>query len=421
MKPLALIRYALSVATAVLLTACGGSQPPIGAPGAMPQGRAISTHAERGGSRALFSVQQAQPTAMKKNVQTETVLHTFSWADGAVPTSSLTNVGGTFYGTTNQGGAYGFGTVFKITRSGSETVVHSFGTGTDGQSPYGGLTNVGGTLYGTTTEGGVNDTGTVFEITTSGTESVIHSFGKVTETDGLYPWASLTDVHGTLYGTTSQGGASGLGTGTVFKITTSGGETVLHSFGALSGADGSAPIAGLTNVNGKLYGTTTAGGTSGNGVVFEITKSGNETVLYNFAGAPDGTAPEASLTNVGGTLYGTTVEGGIGNWGTVFKMTLSGQETMVYSFKSGADGSYPKAALTNVHGTLFGVTDSGGASGYGTIFAILNLHTEVVLFAFVGGDGAEPDAALININRRLYGTTRSGGGAGYGTVFLLSP
>lgn len=253
----------------------------------------------------------------------ETVLHSFAGgSDGAHPYAGLTNVGGTLFGTTNRGGTSGDGTVFKITTSGVESVLHNFASGTDGSEPYAGLINVRGALYGTTQFGGTSgNVGTVFKITTSGTEHVLHDFGA--DSDGSEPYGGLINVNGTLYGTTYSGGVSG--DGTVFKITKSGKETVLYSFAG--GLDGAQPYAGLTSMNGMLYGTTYQGGVSGQigyGTVFKITTSGVESVLYRFQvnGDPsDGAYPAAGLSDVGGTLYGTTTEYGQASCGTVFSLT----------------------------------------------------------------------------------------------------
>jgi uncharacterized repeat protein (TIGR03803 family) len=230
-----------------------------------------------------------------------------------------------------QAGADGVGTVFSITTSGKERVLYGFAGGSvDGANPYGGLINVNGTLYGTTTQGGngacFDGCGTVFEIKPSGAETVLYNFAGGPG-DGESPETDLINVKGTLYGTTAAGGAncsSSGGCGTVFKISTSGTEKVLHSFG---GSDGNEPIAGLINVKGTLYGTTayggrgTACGSSACGTVFKITTSGKETVLYSFAGEPDGAVPEAALTKLNDTLYGTTIGGGANNHGTVFSLT----------------------------------------------------------------------------------------------------
>jgi uncharacterized repeat protein (TIGR03803 family) len=146
-------------------------------------------------------------------------------------------------------------------------VLHSF-DGYDGANPEAGLIDVKGALYGTTYSMGAGYEGTVFKITTSGAETVLHSFGSASG-DGAYPEAGLLNVKDTLYGTTVYGGAyshgGSSGSGTVFAIATSGIEKVLYSFGG-SGDDGSEPNAGLINVKGTLYGTTSAGGAKGRGM-----------------------------------------------------------------------------------------------------------------------------------------------------------
>jgi uncharacterized repeat protein (TIGR03803 family) len=350
--------------------------------------------------------------------------------DGFYPEARLINVNGTLYGTTVNGGAnHSSGTVFAITTSGGETVLHSFGGSGDGGEPYAGLINVGGTLYGTTYYGGANTYGTVFSITTSGTETVLHSFAGGSG-DGEGPEAGLVNVEGTLYGATYDGGAHG--EGTVFALTTSGEERVVYSFAGGSG-DGQWPVAGLIGVNGTLYGTTPDGGencegsfTFGCGTVFAVTTSGQETVLHSFGGAGDGDEPSAGLINVKGTLYGTTILGGANcgsgdGCGTVFAITPSGKERVVYSFKGGTDGKYPEASLINIKGTLYGTTYEGGSKNGGTVFAFTH-GKESVLHSFKGGkDGVAPLAALVGVNGTLYGTTYDGGAYNSGTVFSLSP
>ncbi|HKU80583.1 MAG TPA: choice-of-anchor tandem repeat GloVer-containing protein, partial [Candidatus Tumulicola sp.] len=198
-------------------------------------------------------------------------------SDGSGPRATLVNVNGTFFGTTYGGGANcsssgGCGTVFAISPSGAESVVHSFGAGSDGVHPAAGLVDVNGTLYGTTVYGGANGDGTVFAIPRFGPLTVLYSFAG--GSDGASPRAGLLNVNGTLYGTTSAGGAScgtNFGCGTVFSITTSGTETVLHGFGGTSAADGANPYAGLVRLNGKLYGTTLFGGANNAGTVFSLT------------------------------------------------------------------------------------------------------------------------------------------------------
>jgi uncharacterized repeat protein (TIGR03803 family) len=287
-----------------------------------------------------------------------------------------------FYGTTDRGGAYfGRGTLYSVTPSGTESVLHSFNNYTgDGSFPVASVINVlragHATVYGTTENGGggcgsVGGCGTVFAVS-SGTESVLHQFNGYG--DGTHPYGALLSYHGKLYGTTSTGGAYNLGT--VFAISlSSGGESVLHSFGDGSGDGASPQYVRLVELNGILFGTTEYGGANGLGTVFSITPSGAESVLYSFSGYPgDGSHPYAGLINVNGTLYGTTYNGGVGNAnsGTVFSLTPSGSETILYAFSNDAtSGGAPTDSLIFVHGTLYGTTSQGGASGYGTVFSLI--------------------------------------------------
>jgi uncharacterized repeat protein (TIGR03803 family) len=365
---------------------------------------------------------------------TKTVLHSFSGgSDGANPSGDLVVVNGTLYGTTRYGGGgacfYAFegcGTVFSITTSGSENVLYKFGSSGDGYDPQAGLTNVNGMLYGTTFYGGIYGSscyggcGTVFTITTSGTESVLYSF-KGGKSDGWRPDAPLTsDSTGTtLFGTTNAGGASTYG-GTAFSITTSGTETVLHSFGG--SGDGAYPTAGLTSVSGTYYGVTSGGGASNDGTVFSITASGTEAVLHSFSNS-DGGGPNAGMTNVGGTLYGTTAGGGEDGDGTVFSITTAGVETVLHSFAGyPSDGRYPAGDLISVNGTLYGTTVYGGTAytNGGTVFS-LTPPPESVLYSFSGSpDGQNPYAGIVLApNGTLFGTTPAGGAYNLGTIYSI--
>jgi uncharacterized repeat protein (TIGR03803 family) len=250
----------------------------------------------------------------------EKVLHRFNGSNGELPQAGLVYLNGMFYGTTAVGGASGYGTVFSITLTGTYHLLYSFAGGSDGQDPDAALINVNGKLYGTTSGGGKYGNGTVFSVTTSGSEKVLHSFAFH---EGRFPEAGLTNLNGKLYGTTIAGGHSG---GVVFSITTTGTEKVLHQFAG--GSDGAQPMAELVNVDGTLYGTTELGGgagcgSSGCGTVFSITPSGVETVLHSFAGesAGDGAYPQAKLVDLNGTIYGTTAGGGTYGYGTVFSLT----------------------------------------------------------------------------------------------------
>jgi uncharacterized repeat protein (TIGR03803 family) len=173
-----------------------------------------------------------------------------------------------------------------------------------------------GVLYGTTWAGGSSNQGTVFRLDMAGNLTVLHSFAG---SDGAFPFGGVVvDKHGNLYGTTSQGGSSGAGT--VFELDTAGNETLLHNFGGST--DGSYPIGTLAmDRKGNLYGTTVGGGSASQGTVFKVDTSGNETVLHQFTGVPDGTGPFGGLIiDKRGTLYGTTEHGGDHDFGTVFEL-----------------------------------------------------------------------------------------------------
>ena len=356
------------------------------------------------------------------------VLYSFKGGatDGANPLEGLTAVNGTLYGTTTYGGQKNFGTIFNISTSGTEQVLHSFEETPDGWYPITTLLALNGALYGTTSAGGQN-VGTVFTISASGTESVLYSFGGGGP-DGASPWAGLIAAHGKLYGTTLSGGS---GFGTVFALSTSGTESVLYKFE--NTPDGSHPDAPLINVKGTLYGTTAQGGggscgPSGCGTIFEMSKSGAERLLYTFKGSPDGANPGlGGLIFVHGALYGTTESGGANNAGSVFKITPSGEESIVYSFKGAPDGAQPDAGLLDVRGVLYGTTTEGGSgcapsNGCGTIFRVSRSGKERVLYRFQGEpDGSYPETQLTKVNGMFYGTTSSGGASGKGTVFRISP
>jgi uncharacterized repeat protein (TIGR03803 family) len=423
------VSFALSsCAASILLAACGGS-PPIGAPGLLPQASALTA---------------------RTNSTNYKVVYSFSGSpDAWNPQAALIDVGGTLYGTTSYGGtndysSLGAGTVFSVTTSGSENVLHNFGGKGDGTWPFAGLTEVGGVLYGTTYLGGSDYCpyrfssayylcGTLFSVTPSGAEKVVYNFGALRgDRDGNHPVASVVEANGTLYGTTQNGGPHhrqvAQGCGTVFSATPSGTEKVLHSFSC--GKDGGLPGASLIELKGTLYGTTTQNGAYGGGTVFSITPSGKEKVLHSFGYGTDGSGPSAGLIAVNGSLYGTTSGGGAYNGGTVFSIMPSGKEAVVHSFGSGTDGADPLASLIDVKGTLYGTTQQGGAnftcnhssSGCGTVFSIIPSGTEKVLHSFgSGSDGIAPVAALINVHGTLYGTTMGGGAHERGTVFALKP
>lgn len=374
-----------------------------------------------GGTNSSLLLPAALPNA-GENANGYQLLYSFkSGEDAGYPYADLTSLNGTLYGTTyGGGGGYEWGTVFKVSTSGEEHVLYRFKAGSDGAHPYAGLIAVNGTLYGTTYQGGTSGSGTVFSVSTSGNEHVLYSFkgGK----DGQYPYGRLLDVNGTLYGTTYQGGVYP-GWGVVFKVSTTGEEHVIYSFKA--GNDGAHPWSGLIAVNGMLYGTTQQGGTSGSGTVFQVSTSGAEKVIYSFKGGSDGQYPYSRLLDLNGMLYGTTYQGGVSyGWGVIFKVSTSGKENVLYRFKANSDGAHPYfAGLIAQNGVLYGTTYQGGASGAGTVFSESPAGgDDHVLYSFKGGtDGQYPYDGLIALNGVLYGTTYEGGSSDAGTVFELSP
>jgi uncharacterized repeat protein (TIGR03803 family) len=351
--------------------------------------------------------------------------------DGEFPQVSLLDLNGTLYGTTVNNGANGNGTVFAVNAaSGAEKLVYSFQNDGDGNGPEAGLIKVGSKLYGTTYGGGNGD-GTVYWVNPKlRAEEVVYAFKG--SPDGANPSTSLIKVGSLFYGTTNFGGSAG-GYGTVYSVNpATGQETVLYSFANGNEGGASVPEGSLLNVKGTLYGTTIYGGATDSGTVFSVNPStGAEKIVYSFKGSSDGYAPVGGLVNVGGKLYGTTqAGGGGGGQGTVFWVDpKTGTKVLVYSFQGGADGAEPVAGLVDVGGTLYGTTESGGNAGYGTLFAIdPKAGTEKVLYSFKGGsDGASPRAGLINVKGTLYGTTVHGGdtncdaGYGCGTVYSYNP
>jgi uncharacterized repeat protein (TIGR03803 family) len=390
--------------------------------------------------------------ALSLSAQTFTTLHSFDNTDGAFILAGLIQAtDGNFYGTAYEGGANcspdGCGTIFKITPGGALTTLHSFcsqSNCTDGEYPEAGLIQANGNFYGTTYEGGANcapdGCGTIFKITSGGTLTTLYNFCSQSGcSDGYYPEAGLIQAsNGDFYGTTTFGGAGGVGT--VFKITPSGTLTTLHSFCSQSNCtDGYYPEAGLIQAtNGNFYGTTYAGGgANSRGTVFKITPSGTLTTLYSFcpqSGCPDGSDPQAGLAQAtNGNFYGTTFAGGTHDLGTVFKITLSGNLTTVHSFCSVgypdcADGDLPRfgALVQATNGDLYGTAPSGGAQiYYGIIFKITPGGSLTTLYSFCPQsgcpDGDDPRGTLVqDTNGNLYGTTFAGGANGFGTVFSLS-
>ena len=381
----------------------------------------------------------AAALAQAQTTYTESILRNFgvdSQLRGENPASPLIrDPAGNLYGTA-AGGSWASGVIFKVSPSGQETVLHSFAGGAAGSGPVGIVGDGQGNFYGATATGGagvIPGCGVVFKFDASGQETVLYTF--TSSPDGCNPSASvIRDSAGNLYGVTTDGGA--YDQGAVYKLDSSGHETILYSF--TGHADGGNPEAGLVlDQSGNLYGTTYNGGAVGHacsvpqgcGVVFQIDPSGDETVLYTFTGGPDGSNPAAPLIlDAAGDLYGTTENGGTLQDGVVFALDRARTETVLHDFK-GADGAHPQGGLLlDAAGNLYGTTNMGGNSQglcigvtCGTVFKLAPDGNETVLHSFVKTDGSFPLAGVTaDPAGNLYGTTQTGGQTGRGVVFELN-
>ena len=373
-------------------------------------------------------------TAITSPAQTFTTLVNFSGPNGAEPFfgSLVQGADGNFYGTTRGGGTNSRGTVFKMTPSGALTSLYSFCSKSncaDGADPDAGLVQGSdGNFYGTTTAGGANTDGTVFKITPSGSFTLLHSFMG---SDGFGPTGTLLQASdGNFYGTTPDEGPHGFGT--VFKITPDGTLTTLYGFDGEN--NGGTPFAGLVQgSDGNFYGTASAGGSNViYGTVFRITPTGGLTTLHSFDGS-DGTGPYGTLLQAtDGNFYGSTSSGGTSQnctfgCGTIFKITPGGSFTSLHSFDF-TDGGYVLAGLIQASdGNFYGTAGTGGSTqncgdGCGTIFQLTPSGTLTTLHSFAGfsTDGSLPVAGLLQAsNGTFYGTAEAGGSTGDGTVFSL--
>jgi uncharacterized repeat protein (TIGR03803 family) len=364
------------------------------------------------------------------NLITDTVLWNFSSSgpDGQQPQCALVEgFDGSLYGTASDSFSFSSGTVYKLNKDGTGfTILHTF-SGGDGRNPYAGLLLASdGVLYGTTFSGGPGFNGTVFKLNQGGTLfTPVHAFNGA---DGYGPQGGVLEgSDGALYGCTYGGAA--FGSGNLFVVQKNGtGFSVLHQFGS-SAFDGLNGIVRLTEgSDGVLYGVTPNGGSNSVGTVFRIDKSGSSyQVLYHFGQtATDGKNPLGALIEGSNhALYGTTSSGGTDGNGTVFMINTNGTGyATLYNFSSsGGDGQSPVAGLViGADGGLYGTTRYGGAGSRGTVFRLNQDSTSYqVLYSFMaGGDASNPYASLLQASDgAFYGTTLYGGTNSTGTVFKL--
>jgi len=332
-----------------------------------------------GGSGTIFG--------MQTNGSGFVLLHKFGGPDGSRPISGLVWAGKMLYGTTSYGGANGYGTIFGLATNGTSfATLHDFAGGSDGKYPSAGLVLSGQNLYGTTGFGGGSDNGTIFKITTDGSGyAVIYRFtpahsngnGSNTNADGLYPRGDLVQAWGTLYGTAWGGGVGG--GGTIFAVGTNGDAfTVLHSFMSFPDSD-ALPESGTVLSDGTLYGTTSIGGAHLGGTVFSIAQDGSQyQILHSFDRFHEGGHPSAPVTFSDGRLFGTAYISGTNGSGMVYAIETNGSnfevlqvfDNLAPSPATNIDGGLPVAGLLIADGTAYGTTTTGGTESFGTLFAL---------------------------------------------------
>lgn len=353
------------------------------------------------------------------HAQTYQVIYNLNPAvDGSNPYGLTRDAAGNIIGVTGaQSPAHG--SVFKLNLATRVlTTLHTF-TGTpDGDNPVDPVVlDSAGDIYGTTRGGGANGLGAIFKIDSTGVETILHSFNG---TDGQIPNGLIRDTVGNMYGTTVSGGIGG--SGVVFRVNKSGVEQTLYKF---TGPDGAQPYAGVTrDPAGNLYGTTDTGGDFSKGTIFKLAADGTETVLHSFAGGANGNRPFAGVVlDSAGNLYGSTFAGGTGRLGTVFKLDTSGVFTVLINF-SGANGEEPGELVMDAAGNIYGTTFKGGGPfDSGVVFKLDPSGTETVLHSFAGTpDGSYPAARLLlSRDGTVTGSTTQGGSYGGGTLFRIKP
>ena len=340
---------------------------------------------------------------------------------GSSPVGSLVHVGTKFYGVTRRGGASDLGTVFSQTDAGVfKTEVEFTGSagGSLGAQPLAGLlAHTDGNLYGTCSAGGTQGFGTVFKMSPSGSLSVLHHFF---DTDGSTPSAAVVQgTDGALYGTTANGGAAGWGV--VYKCTTSGTFTVLAEFTGTSGVrPGASSLAALTlGGDGNFYGATSAGGPGNDGGVFQITPAGAYTRMAECSGIL-GWAPSGAPASDGlGNWFLPMAAGGAGGGGTLLERDAFGGLSVAGVF-GGTFGDQPAGGVLMDAGAMYGVTAAGGNTGRGTSFRLAG-GTLTVLNQHTNAQGAAADGPLVKgVDGNFYGVAREGGASSRGSIFKIT-
>jgi uncharacterized repeat protein (TIGR03803 family) len=352
------------------------------------------------------------------------------YQNGAAPSGGvILATDGNFYGTTQEGGQFGAGVVYRLAPNGALRVLYSFApAGAPYRSTYPSALIQGsdGAFYGTTSYGGTGF-GTIFRVTTSGRYTELYVFD---DSGSFFPQAALTQTNdGRLYGTTLAGGADGAGTAFRFNLRNRSFE-LLHAF-SLNDPAGSQPSGPLLRAaNGDLYGTSSSGGAELYfGTIFRITPAGEVSAVHTFgADHPEGASPSSGVTEgPDGTLYVSASSGGAGSGGTVFALGPDGSLRVLHAFQfqDSVDGTYPRSPLLlGAAGQLYGATSYAGPLGGGTIFRLAPDGTLTSLLAIPqAADGTSQGASGVirGPDGGLYGTSQFGGAGAAGTVFRLDP
>jgi uncharacterized repeat protein (TIGR03803 family) len=341
---------------------------------------------------------------------------------GIYPNGSLfKNDDGNFYGMTSRGGTNNTGTIFKMAPSGEMTMLKQLHSTIDGGYPNGSLIKgADGYLYGLTSSGGTNTYGTIFKISASGSYSVIKNLSYA---EGANPNGSLTLASdGNFYGITNKGGSNGVGV--IFKLTPGGIYSVIHTMNSTT--EGANSYSSLTEgKDGNLYGVAYYGGSNSKGTIFKVSTGGILTVLRHLNGSADGANPRGDLIQAkDGNFYGTCYGGGQLSNGTIFKISANGNSyTVIKSFASGTDGGYPYGGLMqDSDGNFYGITRSGGSKSGGTIYKLTTAGVYTVLrhLDYYAEANSSSSVPVKGSDGSLYAMAEGGGSFNFGSIFKIT-
>jgi uncharacterized repeat protein (TIGR03803 family) len=370
----------------------------------------------------MMAVALIQPSS----AQTFTVLHEFAGVpnDGSGPRGGLVrDSAGNFFGTTFSGGAVGEGTLFKMTPAGRESTLFSF-SNSDGSFPASSLVfDAAGNMYGTADEG-PGGAGVLFQVAKDGTEVIFHAFQGGQNSVAAVPSGGVVkDAAGNFYGATLLGG---LGFGTIYRVDPTGNLRVLYNFqGRADGASPQGPL--VRDANGNIFGAALEKGSGGAGTIFKLASNGTLTVLHSFTGSRDGKAPQGGLLLDGaGNLFGSTFAGGDTGNGTIFEIAKIGGFRRLHTFSGATDGTNPNGTLIrDATGNTYGTAQLGGALSLGTVFKLTPAGQLIVLHSFTGeDDGATPFSGVLrDAAGNIFGTAEQNFLIDQrgGTVFKITP